>query len=102
MKVIRGHAKGTFSDLEVLVEITIDPSSNNDCLTRPGNGLFYWSKGALNKIESSTTENKMMKLILSMLDLFLSLMLDSKDGLSQGSFFEEFMLDYNLLIKSRP
>jgi hypothetical protein len=101
-KMMRGHAKGTFSDLEVLIGITIDPSSNNDCLTRPSNGLFYWSEGALNKIESSTTENKMMKLILSMLALFLNLMLDSEDGLSQGSFFEEFMLDYNLLTKSRP
>ena len=82
--------------------ITIDPSSNNDCPTRPSNGMFYWSEGALNKIESSTTENKMMKLMLSMLALFLNLMLDSEDGLSQGSFFEEFMLDYNLLAKSRP
>ena len=100
--MMRGHAKGTFSDLEVLIVITIDPSSNNDCLTRPSNGLFYWSEGALNKIESSTTENKMMKLILSMLALFLNVMLDSEDGLSQGSFFEEFMLDYNLLTKSRP
>ena len=42
----------------------------------------------------------MMKLVLGMFTLFLNLMLDSRDHLSQGSFFEEFMLDYNLLTKS--
>ena len=101
-KMMRGFAKGTYSDLEVLIAIAIDPSSNNDCLTRLSNGLLYWNKGALNKIKSSTTEGKMMKLVLSMFTLFLNLMLDSQDGLLQGSFFEEFMHDYNLLTKSRP
>ena len=43
-KMLRGHAKGTFSDLEVLIGITINPSSNNNCLTRRSNGMFYWSE----------------------------------------------------------
>ena len=37
-----------------------------------------------------------------MIALFLNLMLDSEYGLSQGCFFEEFTIDYNLLTKSRP
>ena len=100
-KMMRGFTKGTYSDLEVLIAIAIDPSNNNDCLTRLSKGLLRWNKGALNKIESSTTEGKMMKLVLSMFTLFLNLMLDSQDSLSQGNFFEEFMHDYNLLTKSR-
>lgn len=64
--------------------------------------MFNLSKGTLNKIESSATENKMMKLVLSMFTLFLNLMLDSHDSLLQGSFYEEFMHNYNLSTKSRP
>ena len=40
---------GTNSDLERLIAITFDPSSNNDCLTRLSNGLFYWSERVLKR-----------------------------------------------------
>ena len=45
-------ALGAYTHLEMLVAIVIDPSS------RLSNGLFYWSEGALNKIESLTTEKQ--------------------------------------------
>ena len=50
-------AKGTYSDLEVLIAILINPISNNGHQTRLSNRLFYWDKGALNKVKSMTTEN---------------------------------------------
>ena len=36
-----------------------------------------------------------MKLVLSMVSLFLNLMLDQDDNLSEGSFFKDFMSNYN-------
>lgn len=39
-KMMWRHAKGTLSDLEVLVGVAIDPRDNNNCLTRLSNGMF--------------------------------------------------------------
>ena len=93
------HAKGKFSDLEMIAGVVINPSGSNDCLTRQENGLFYWSDGTINKIGDAATEEKRMKLVLSMVSLFLNLMLDQDDNLSEGSHFEDFMGNYNLLAK---
>ena len=81
----------------MIAGVVIDPSENNDCLTRPENGLFYWSDGTINKIGDAATEEKRMKLVPSMVSLFLNLMLDQDDNLSEGSFFKDFMSNYNLL-----
>ena len=77
-------------------------SAYHSIVTKLNKGMFYWSEGALNKIDSFTMENKMMKLTLSMFALFLNLMLDKDDSLSQESFFEEFMSKFNLLTKNTP
>ena len=98
---MQGHAKGTFSDLEFIVAIAIDPNGSNDCLTRTNGGLFHWSEATTNKIGDGATEDKRLKLVLCMLTLFINLMLDLDDNLSHGSFFEEFMTDYNLYVKNR-
>ena len=96
---MRGHAKGKFSDLEIIVAVAMKPGGNNDCLTRLENGLFHWSEGTCNKIGNAATEEKRLKLVISMISLFINLMLDLDDNLSEGSFFEDFMGDYNLLTK---
>ena len=51
-------------------------------------------------MESVTIENKQFKFVLSMLSLFLNLMMDVDKSLSQGSLLEEFMTDYNVLIRN--
>ena len=68
---MHGLVKGIRSDLEVPIVIKIYNSSNNDC-TRLITRLFYWSKGALNKTESLSTENNMMKVVLSTAELPIS------------------------------
>ena len=40
-KMLQGYAKGTFSDLEVLVGVKLNLSGNNNCPTRLSDGLFY-------------------------------------------------------------
>ena len=97
---IRGGVKGIFADLEILVGVAIDTSQSTECLTRSDKRMFHWSERMLNKIKSLTIKKKRLKLVLSIFTLFLSLMLDVNDSLSQGSCFEEFMKDYNLLLKS--
>ena len=99
MTTMRGHAKGNFGDLEMIAGVAINPSGNNECLTRLDNGLFHWSKGTINKIGGAAAEEKRMKLVLSMITLFTNLMLDLDDNLSEGSFFEDFMSNYNLLTR---
>ena len=99
---MRGGVKGTYSDLEILVDIAIDPSGSIDCLTRSNGGMFVWSERTINKMESATIENKRLKFVLSMFALFLNLMLDIEESLLQGTFFEEFMRDYNLLTRGSP
>ena len=98
---MRGDAKGVFSDLKILVGVAIDPKGNNECLTSPDNGMFTWSERTMTKLESVTAQDKHLKLVLSMFALFLNLMLDSDSSLSHGSFFEEFMNDFNLMTKIR-
>jgi len=83
----------------MIAGVVINPSGSNDCLTRQENGLFYWSDGTINKIGDAATEEKRMKLVLSMVSLFLNLMLDQDDNLSEGSFLKDFMSNYNLLAK---
>ena len=96
---MRGDTKGVFSDLEILAGIVVDPTGNNKCMTRPNDGIFHWSEQTNNKIDSLTTEDTHLKLVTSMFALFLNLMLDTDDSLSQGSCFEEFMNDFNLMTK---
>lgn len=96
---MRGDAKGAFSDLEMIVGIAIDPICDSDCLTRLNDGVFHWSERTTDNIGNTSTHDKRLTLVLSMYALFLNLMLDLEDSLSQGSLFEDFMSDYNLLIK---
>ena len=51
-------------------------------------------------IGGAAVEEKRMRLVLSMITLFANLMLDLDDNLSEGSFFEDFMSNYNLLTKN--
>ena len=96
---MRGDAKGAFSDLEMIVGIAIDPICDSDCLTRLNDGVFHWSERTTDNIGNTSTHDKRLTLVLSMYALFLNLMLDLEDSLSQGSLLEDFMSDYNLLIK---
>ena len=63
-------------------------------------GMFHWSERTLDKIESENIRNKRFELVLSMFTLFLNLMLDVTESLLQGTCFEEFMREFNLLLKS--
>ena len=94
---MQGHAKGKFGDLDFIVGFAIDPNGNNDCLTQTDGGLFCWSEGTINKIGDVAAEDRRLKFVLCMFTLFLNLMMDIDDSLSQGSFFEEFMTEYNML-----
>ena len=96
---MKGKVKGVYSDLEVLAGIVVDPSKDNEVITRPSDGMFCWSKRTLHRMESVNIENKQFKLVLSMLSLFLSLMLDFDETLSQGSYLEEFMTEFNVLVR---
>ena len=97
--VMRGDAKGTFSDLEMLVGIAIDPNCDSDCLTRLSDGMFHWSERTINKLDNTNSQDKRLALVLSMCALFVNLMLDLDDSLLQGSFFEDVMNNFNLLTK---
>ena len=65
-----------FLDLEILIGIAIDPHRNNDCLTRLSCRRFHWSKRTLTKLDSVTVQEKQLKLVMSMIALFLNLMVD--------------------------
>lgn len=97
---MQGGIKGVHFDLKMLIGIAIDASKNTECLTRFDDGTFCWTARTKNKMEDLTIKNKRFKLVLSMFTLFLNLMLDVTESLSQGSFFEEFIRDYNLQTKS--
>ena len=97
--MVRKDAKGTFLDLGMLVGIAINPNCNSDCLTRLSNGVFHWSERTINKLHTVNIQDKRLVLVLSMCALFLNLMLDLDDSLSQGSLFGDFMNDFNLLTK---
>ena len=63
--------------------------------------MFDWSKKALNMIDNLNIKNKRFKLVLSMFTLFLNLMLDVTESLSQGmGNLLQRVRDYNLLLKS--
>ena len=96
----QGGVEGVYADLKMLVGIAIDTSQSTECLTRLDKGMFYWSERTLNKIESANNDDKRFELVLSMFTLFLSLMLDVTESLSQGTCFEEFMREFNFLLKS--
>ena len=97
---IQGGVEGVYADLEMLVGVAIDTSQSTECLTRLNKGMFHWSKRTLNKIQSANNDDKRFELVLSMFTLFLKLMLDVTESLSQGTCFEEFMREYNFLLKS--
>ena len=69
-------------------------------MTRLNKGMFHWSERKLNKIKSVNNNDKRFELVLSMFTLFLNLMLDVTESLSQGTCFEEFMREFNFLLKS--
>ena len=79
--------------------IAIDPNCDSDCLTRLSGGAFHWSEQTINKFDSTNGQDKRLTLVLSMCAQFLNLMLDVEDSLSQGSFFKDFMSDFNSLTK---
>ena len=53
----------------------------------------------VNGARASGTGNTFKTMCANKYALFLNLMLDLEDSLSQGSFFKDFMNGYNLLIK---
>ena len=91
-----GEAKGAFCDLNLMVGIAINPSSNTECLARTSRGMFHSSERTINKIETVSVEDKQMRLVVSMFSLFLNLMLDVDYNLSQGCHFEEFVNKFRL------
>ena len=85
----------------MLVGVAIDPSASHDCLTRKGHGLFFWSDRTLKKLEESrgsdSLQRRQVRLVVSMLGLFLNLMLDSDENISEECVLEVFMgSEYNL------
>ena len=97
--VVCGGAKGTCSDLEMLVGIAINPNCGSGCLMRLSDGVFHWSKRAINKLDNTNSQDKRLTLVLRMCALFLNLMLDLDNSLSQGSFFKDFTIIFNFLTK---
>ena len=101
---MHGVTKGVFSDLQFFVGVAIDPNGNDECLTRRNNGLFTWIERTMIKLEGAegvtTLQEKQTKMVICMVTLLLNLMLDSDDSLSQGSFFEGFINNFNLPMKS--
>ena len=91
-----GEAKGAFCDLNLMVGVAINPSSNTECLTRTSRGMFHWSEWTINKTENVSVEDKQMRLVVSMFSLFLNLMLDMDDNLLEGCHFKEFMNKFSL------
>ena len=99
---VQGEANGVFSVLEMFVAIAIHPKKNNDCLTREENGIFLWSERTMTMLRESkkgsdTLPQKQMKLVMCALGLYLNLMLDKDENLSEGSFVETFMGAFNLV-----
>ena len=87
---MRGDTKGTFSYLEMLVGIAIKPNCASDYLTRLSDGVLHCSERTIKKLDNTTSQDKR---------LTLNLMLDLDDSLLQGSFFKDFMNNFNLLVK---
>ena len=56
-------------------------------------GASEWSK----KLYNTSSQDKPLTLVPSVYALFLHLMLDLDDSLLQGSFFEDFMNNFDLL-----
>ena len=83
----------------MIVGVVIDPNCDSDCLTRLNDSVFHWSERTINTIDITSTQDTQLTLVLSMCVLFLNMMLDLEDNLLQGSSFEDFMSDYNLLTK---
>ena len=96
---MRGGVKGIFANLEILVGVAIATSQGTECLTGSDKGMFHRSGRTLNKIESLNIENKTFKLVLSMFTLFLNLMLDVTESLSQG-MGNLLRVQYSLLLRS--
>ena len=51
------------------------------------------------KLDNTTSQDTRLALVLHMCALFINLMLELDDSLSQGSFSKDFMNDFNLLIR---
>ena len=77
----------------------IDPNCDCDYLTRLSNSVFHWSKRTINKFDNTISQDKQLTSILIMCALFLNPMLDRDDSLLQGSFFGDFINNFNLLTK---
>ena len=96
---MQGEAKGAFSDLEMLVGVALDLRKPNDCLVREKGGLFFWSKRTMECLSnyngSDTLQQRQMKLVMCMLTLFLNLMMDIDEEVSEGSFVEPFIGAFN-------
>lgn len=84
----------------MFVGVAIDPKKNNGCLTRRENGLFFWSERTMIKLTDSSgsgsIEKKQTKLVMCMIGLFLNLMMDTDENLSDGSLMDKFMEAFNL------
>ena len=58
--LVLGDAKGTFSDLEMLVGIEINPNCDSDCLTRLSDDVFHWSNQMINKLDTTNSQDKQL------------------------------------------
>ena len=83
---------GIFDDLNLC--IGIDPTANNDCLTRRDNGLFVWTDRTMIKLGESTEGNnikeKQMRLALQIVQLMYSLMMGN-DAIIDGIPLKQYL-----------
>ena len=85
----------------MLIGVAIDSIGNYDCLMREDSGLFFWSERTMTLFHgakgSDTLQQKQKKkLVMYMLGLFLNLMLDIDENLSERCFFEGFVEAFSL------
>ena len=73
--------------------------ASTECLTRSDKGIFNRIERTQSKIESLNIDNKRFKLVSSMFTLFLNLMLDVTESLSQG-MGNLLRVRYSLLLRS--
>ena len=92
-----GGWDGLFRDVKTLVGVGIDPSGNNDCLTKVEGGLLVWSDRTMAKLKDSkakgcdTLQSKQLKFVGHMFELTYSLMMDRADVIRDGAPFGQFL-----------
>ena len=76
----------------MLIGVVIDSIGNHDYLAREDSGLLFCNKRTMEKLHGTkgldSLQQKLKKLVMCILDLFLNLMLGIDENLSEGCFFK--------------